>query len=321
MALRLSGSMKAQAHVLMRQVAFQPGTSRSMEKQEARAALAEQGQPATSAEIAKLTCVPSDATAKTYVSTWSQLGEYAREECGVRTFAQLTAEHVEKYIENKIDQGNDRSTLEKELAAIGKLASTLEKATDGRSFDTLRQGVENMRADVYECPENRLADRAYADPRSIVEKLPPGQIGLAGRLIQESGCRIAEGCRLSEAQLRGIGIDKHTGRETGRIEVIGKGGNRYTVSLSPGLYNDIQQELAANGRIDVNQNHLRSAVRAIAGPEYAQRGIHGLRYNYAQARLRVLQEHGMSRDVAKAVVSEEMGHHRSSITEVYLAST
>ena len=77
---------------------------------------------------------------------------------------------------------------------------------------------------------------------------------------------------------------------------------------------------AANGRIDVNQNHLRAAVKAAAGSEYDQRGIHGLRYNYAQSRLGELQEHGVSRDVAKSIVSEEMGHHRSSVTEVYIAS-
>lgn len=320
MALRLSGSMTAQAHVLMRQVAFQPGTSRSQEKQAARATLEAEGKSATSAEIAKRTCVCSDNAAKTYVSTWVQLGEFARAECGVRKFSDLTAEHIEKYIEYKIDKGNDKASLERELSAIGKLAVTLEKATDGRSFEIVRQGVANMRDDVGECAERRLFDRAYADPRGIVEALPAGHIGLAGRFIQESGCRIAEGCRLEPAQLKGLGIDQHTGRECGRIEVVGKGGNRYIISVSPRLYGEIRNELAANGRLEVNQNHLRAAVRAIAGPEYDQRGIHGLRYNYAQGRVRDLQAHGVSRDVSKAIVSEEMGHHRVAITEVYLAS-
>ena len=242
MAVRLSGSMEAQAHILMRQVAFQPGTKRSVEKQEARAVLEARGIPATSAEIAKLTCVPSDNSAKTYVSTWKQLGEFARTDCCVKTFAGLTAEHVERYVEYKIDMGNDRSSLETELAAIGKLASTLEKATDGRSFETLRHGVENMRADVKECPENRLVDRAYANPRGIVEALPVGQIGLVGRIIQESGCRITEGCRLEAAQLKGIATDKYTGRECGRIEVVGKGGNKYVVAMSTRLYGEIKNE-------------------------------------------------------------------------------
>lgn len=320
MAIRLSGSMTAQAHILMRQVAFQPGTSRAMEKQEARTMLEAQGKPATSAAIAKLTCVHSDNSAKTYVSTWKQLGELAREEFGVRKFSDLTAEHVERYCEYKIDLGHDRETMQKELSAIGKLASTLEKATDGRSFEGLRQGAENMRPEIAECPEMRLADRAYGNAMGIVAALPAGKISLVGRFIQESGCRISEGCRLKAAQLKGIAIDKHTGRECGRIEVVGKGGNRYTVSTSPQLYAEISKELTANGPIAVDQNHLRDAVKAIAGQEYVQRGIHGFRYNYAQNRLHELQQHGISRDVAKSIVSEEMGHHRSAITEVYLAA-
>jgi site-specific recombinase XerC len=317
MAVRLSGSMTAQAHFLMYKVGFKPGTSRSMEKAQARATLEAQGKSVTSTEIAQITCVPSDDTARSYATTWKQLGEFAREDGG-RTMAGLTGQIVERYIESKIDKGDDRSSLERELSAINKLAATLEKALDGRSFDDMRKGVENMRPDVAECPENKLADRAYADPRGIVNALD-GLVGLVGRYIQESGCRIAEGCCIQSHQLKGIGIDKYTGKEVGRVEVTGKGGNRYTVSPSVGTYRAIEKELAANGRIDVNQQHLRGAVKAVAGNEYVQRGVHGFRYNFAQQRIAELQHHGISRDVAKAITSEEMGHHRVQITEVYLA--
>jgi site-specific recombinase XerD len=46
-------------------------------------------------------------------------------------------------------------------------------------------------------------------------------------------------------------------------------------------------------------------------------GAHGLRHVYAQARMDALQR-VLPREAAKEVVSQELGHFRSSITEIYL---
>jgi integrase len=46
-------------------------------------------------------------------------------------------------------------------------------------------------------------------------------------------------------------------------------------------------------------------------------GAHGLRHSYAQERLSTMQFH-LPREEAKLVVSQELGHFRSEITEVYL---
>lgn len=47
------------------------------------------------------------------------------------------------------------------------------------------------------------------------------------------------------------------------------------------------------------------------------KGGHGLRHSYAQSRMADLQK-SMPRDQAKVVVSQELGHFRPEITEVYL---
>ena len=46
-------------------------------------------------------------------------------------------------------------------------------------------------------------------------------------------------------------------------------------------------------------------------------GAHGLRHSYAQERLSTMQTH-LTREEAKRVVSQELGHFRPEITEVYL---
>jgi integrase len=47
-------------------------------------------------------------------------------------------------------------------------------------------------------------------------------------------------------------------------------------------------------------------------------GAHGLRHSYAQERMDELQKIGYDRETALETVSQEMGHFRSEITEVYL---
>lgn len=47
-------------------------------------------------------------------------------------------------------------------------------------------------------------------------------------------------------------------------------------------------------------------------------GAHGVRHSYAQKRMRTLQSLGKCYDQALAIVSQEMGHFRPDITEVYL---
>ena len=47
-------------------------------------------------------------------------------------------------------------------------------------------------------------------------------------------------------------------------------------------------------------------------------GGHGLRHTYAQNRMYQLQGLGLSYEQALAIVSQELGHFRPDITEVYL---
>ncbi|GGW98150.1 hypothetical protein GCM10007391_35070 [Alteromonas halophila] len=58
----------------------------------------------------------------------------------------------------------------------------------------------------------------------------------------------------------------------------------------------------------------RASKRAL----FFSTGGHGLRHSYAQERMAELNQLGFARTVALQTVSQEMGHFRSQITEVYL---
>ncbi len=56
----------------------------------------------------------------------------------------------------------------------------------------------------------------------------------------------------------------------------------------------------------------RASIEALG----KSKGAHGLRYGYAQSRMRELMHHAEHR-LALAIVSEEMGHLRPGITRLY----
>ena len=47
-------------------------------------------------------------------------------------------------------------------------------------------------------------------------------------------------------------------------------------------------------------------------------GAHALRHNYARARMEELQSRGFNYYHARKIISQEMGHFRGDVTEVYL---
>lgn len=315
MALR--GSFTQQAWALMtRGGMLVTGVSKGIERERIKADLAAENKPATSQEIATRSVLHSPDSAGQYASTWAQCGSYAKEVFGIKSLEKLTGEHVAAYLDFKHELGQAKDTLDSQAAHLGKLAAALEK-WNGRNYDSLRQGIEAMRPTIAEAPEKALANRAYSAPQLLVAALPAGDLHLAGRVLYESGVRISEGTQIESAQLRGIGVDKHTGRQVGLFEYTGKGGKVGTGTMSVPTYRELEKVVAEKGQFMVSQADFRAALKEVAGSEYEGRAAHGLRYNHAQERLHELQVHGMSRDHAKAVVSKEMNHERPEITELY----
>ena len=77
----------------------------------------------------------------------------------------------------------------------------------------------------------------------------------------------------------------------------------------------IEKEKSFNVSYNSYSNALKKVVQEV-GEKYS--GTHGFRYNYAQNRMDFYQNQGYSRDEALKMTSENMGHHRAEITEVYL---
>ncbi|MBE0377722.1 hypothetical protein PPRY_a0285 [Pseudoalteromonas prydzensis ACAM 620] len=71
-------------------------------------------------------------------------------------------------------------------------------------------------------------------------------------------------------------------------------------------------------RYDIGGGHKWSCSKASDRTLFFSNGGHGLRHSYAQERMNELKNFGLSRARALETESQELGHFRAEITEVYL---
>ena len=250
--------------------------------------------------------------------TGKQLGEFAREEFGIKDFEKIDGKIVESFIEQKISDGISKGTLDNYIAHIAKIGVGLEKIAQeqGKEYQAFtKEDLSSVKEFVRDLTPNEHTNRAYENPNALISNLENKEF-LAAKLQLEYGLRITEATYIKENQLNG-----------NTLTFQGKGGYILQKELTQELANQIKEHMNENGVFRVNQNqfreHLKDACR-IEGEKY--NGAHGLRYNFAQKtfieRFDNNVKNGMSiEDAEKEALkytSEEMGHHREEITLHYL---
>ena len=171
----------------------------------------------------------------------------------------------------------------------------------------------------------------------LITKHQSEKNGLATQIAHVAGLRAHELLTLAPINDRAANIrpcteEKFQGRTGVRYTVIGKGGLIREVVISNKLSNQLESRKLAQPETirDRGINYVkgynigggnawsnsfsRSSQKALGW----SRGGHGVRHSYGQERMNELQQNGMTRNHALKVVSQEMGHFRPEITEVYL---
>lgn len=187
--------------------------------------------------------------------------------------------------------------------------------------------------------EQALGTRAYTDAQvAVVAEDQRPHNALATAVAREAGLRAHELHTLRPAaerpaHERNWAAGLHAARgEVARYTVVGKGGLVREVALSretaarleaarrpaPATVYDRGIRYVSHYRIGGGNAWSQSFSTASRNELGWSHGAHGLRHSYAQQRLEQLQRDGQRYRAALAIVSNEMGHHRPEITEVYL---
>ena len=213
------------------------------------------------------------------------LGNYAKENFGVKDISQIHAEHVREWLNSK----------EISYATASNYISELNKVADNFCFS--REEMKVLREELKELPKADLETRAYKGLEKI-ELRPHTQP--AFELQRDYGLRANASTH--------INLDKQLIGNT--LSYQEKGGKWSEKELSPSLVSKLKEN-APGGKYEVNnRTYSRQLKKEIEKTGQVYNGTHGIRHSYAQKCL----ENGMG----KSEVSQEMGHSRPEITDTYL---
>lgn len=188
--------------------------------------------------------------------------------------------------------------------------------------------------------QQTLESRAYTREQSaMVSSAQTEKHSLATRIAENAGLRAHEIYTLRPVEERQADThreyrdDRFTGRENIFIYTVeGKGGLCREVAIDKELANKLEERRLAEPKtvydrdigyrtqydIGGGQNWSNSFSAASNRELGWSNGAHGLRHEFAQERMNALQGAGYEYKEALEIVSQEMGHFRPEITEVYL---
>jgi len=265
--------------------------------------------------------IHSLATFNKYALALKQAGEWARESIGLRHLKSFTPELAQQYLADRAAQGIGQKQLDADRNA-------LEFVTGKGSL---------ARETALTKPE--LHSRAYSpDQIRMVVAHQSDKNALATQLAWQAGLRAHELLtlqRVGEAQAsahRRWSPERFRGREGVRYIVTGKGGLRREVLVPRELAAKLESQRLEIART-ITDRGIRyrqhydlgggnawsksfgdASLRALGWSQ----GAHGLRHSYAQERMAELQGLSIRYYHAREILSQELGHFRGDIVEVYL---
>jgi len=277
------------------------------------------------------TVVESVRSVANYEQALTRVAEWLRDEHRAGReggdLRSLTPERAREYLEQR-GESVGQKTLDQERQAIQLMQQHVShQLAPGERLPVVRSEIAQI-----------LTGRSYTREQAaaVADRQHPAN-RIATEIAYAAGLRAHELLTLQPAAERPADErpardEKFAVRDGERYTVIGKGGLCREVSLPRELAARLEAVRLAeprnitDRRVDYTQHYAISGGQRWSN-SWSQasnaalgwsNGAHGLRHTYAQERMGELQRAGLSYRDALEVVSQEMGHFRSEITEVYL---
>ncbi|MCT7651490.1 hypothetical protein N5U19_11440 [Aliarcobacter butzleri] len=268
--------------------------------------------------------VSSYKTMESYRRVWENFFNYLLEHWKIKDFEKIEAQHIEAYMDYKIEYYPSKQYLEKISAALGKLEIALKNFSKNihkieKDYDfSIRQAILDQARDL-KFVANNYHNRAYNNPELLISNLKNSMHQLAAKIQLEGGARIEGVALIKPEQLLGIKTDKVTKTQKGIIFTKEKGGKQGEVLVSLETYAELENYISLNSKFKINrQDYYNDIKQATFISKEVSEGSHGLRWNFAKRRMFEYGKAGYSYSDSLQQVSYEMKHNRASITEHYL---
>lgn len=269
--------------------------------------------------------IASFKTMESYRNIWNNFFNYLKEHWNIKDFEKIESEHIQAYMEYKVDYYPSKQYLEKISAALGKLEIALRLFSKNiskheKEYDfSIRQTILDNTRDL-KLVANNYHNRAYSNSELLISNLKNPLHKLAAIIQYEGGARIEGVALIKYEQLKGKKIDSVTNKEVGVLVTKEKGGKVGDVLISLDTYRKLETYLEEFKVFKINrQNYYNDIKQAAIASNENPEASHGLRWNFAKRRMFEYGKAGYSYEECLQQVSYEMKHNRASITQHYLA--
>jgi integrase len=270
--------------------------------------------------------IKSVGTVRNYEAALTRVASYLSAN-KLGTLRDLTLDKAVSYLSHRAN-GVGQSQLNMERQSIQVMMKNVTNQLDVKS------SIEVVKSNI----QGEFKTRAYTALQvDFIANRQQEKNSLATKIAYQAGLRAHELYTLlpineRKADIRTALASKFTGIEGVAYTVIGKGGLVREIRIPIPLANQLEKfRLIAPAYITdrgiyytqyyaINAGNRWSASFTAASKRALghSNGGHGLRHSYAQERMMELKKKGLSRDRALETVSQELGHFRADITEVYL---
>jgi len=259
-------------------------------------------------DVGKNINIYSYNTADSYRQIAIEAFNYIKQNFNIKDITKIEAQHVNSYLESKIEANVKYSSFQKYAAAMEKLAVALERFTNQKyDFD-----LTEARELAQKVLEKTDAHRAYSDPQKLINAIQSDKHRVLAEAQLSGGFRVHE---LNHLKLSQFSDSNYS------VVVQGKGGKIREIELNEKVYSELKAivEKSDNQKLVFSADAYRNELKAAAErSDQYYNGSHGLRWNYAQILFKELQESGKTYEQSLFIVSHSLGHNRSDITEHYL---
>lgn len=268
--------------------------------------------------------VASFKTMESYRNIWNNFFNYLKEHWNIKDFEKIESEHIEAYMEYKVEYYPSKQYLEKISASLGKLEIALKLFSKNiskheKDYDfSIRQTILDNARDL-KLVANNYHNRAYSNPELLISNLKNHLHKIAAKIQYEGGARIEGVALIKPEQLLEFKLDTITNTKKGIIFTKEKGGKVGEVLVNTDTYVELENYITEFDKFKINrQDYYNDLKQAAIASNETPEASHGLRWNFAKRRMFEYGKAGYSYEDCLQQVSYEMKHNRASITQHYL---
>jgi len=219
----------------------------------------------------------------------------------------MTSENLNNFLNERLDGLATKTALDY-TAGFNSMLKGLEETRvniDHRATETLNSIREHYQSDFNQNRGDFETNRAISDTSSFLNNLE--EIRHESAVIAE--LQLETGLRVSEALEVANNFQNYYNPTNNELSgIVGKGGQEYETKQ---ISEELAQKISNLENIPSYSTYDRDLDRL-------EVNSHDLRVTYAKEEYEAKIENGYTHNEALKEVSEELNHHRESITEYYL---